>query len=120
MSEQTPGPNLLLISKAAAPYLPGLGGAALSMMFGQALTVCQKLVSLIAGVASALFVAPGLSEIANVFIPGAVLPEGVAGLIGFTCGLFGMTAIATLMTQVPKWLHRLKIRLGPIEIDGGP
>lgn len=119
MTDQAPGPNFVALSKAAAPYLPGLAGAALSMMFGQALTVRGKLVSLAVGVGCALFVAPGLGEIANLFIEGPELSPGLLGMIGFACGLFGMTATATLMTQVPKWLAQLKIKLGPVEIDGG-
>ena len=119
MTDQTPGPNLVAIGKAVGPYLPGLAGAALSMMFGQGLTVRAKLLSLAMGVACALFVAPGLVGLVALFLGGGVLPEGVPALIGFGCGLFGMTATASLMTQVPRWFARLKIKLGPLEIDGG-
>lgn len=118
-----PEPNLLALGKQAIPYLPGLAGAALSMMFGENLTVRGKALSLAIGIASALFVAPGAGDIVDLLWPGVGLPSGVPGLIGFASGLFGMTACAGLMQWVAKWaqnpLGMVKFKVGPLDIDGG-
>jgi hypothetical protein len=118
-----PEPNLIATAKGALPYLPGLAGAALSMMYGEKLTVRGKVASLSIGIVCALFVAPGVNDIADLMWPGDGLPSGAAGLIGFACGLFGMTACSGLMVWVAKWaqnpLGMVKLKLGPLDIDGG-
>ena len=119
MSEQTPGPNVMAALKAALPYLPGLAGAALSMAFGERIGVKGKALSLAVGIATALFVAPGLAALISLMWPTEAVPQEVTSLIGFSCGLFGMTICAGLIEWVPKWMARLKVKLGPLEIEGG-
>ncbi|MDZ4052411.1 MAG: hypothetical protein U1A07_19140 [Phenylobacterium sp.] len=117
-----PEPSLLGVLKQALPYLPGLAGAALSMMFGENLTARGKAMSLAIGVASALFVAPGAAALLRLVWPGGVLPPEMLSFVGFACGLFGMTACAGLMQWVAKWarnpLGMVKFKLGPLDIDG--
>lgn len=119
MSDQAPGPNLMAFLKGALPYLPGLAGAALSMAFGERLGVRGKALSLIVGVATALFVAPGFAAMISLVWPGGSIPQEVLSLIGFSSGLFGMTICAGLIEWVPKWMAKLKVKLGPLSIEGG-
>ena len=118
-----PEPNLIAAAKQALPYLPGLAGAALSMMFGENLTVRGKVLSLSVGVASALFVAPGAAALIRLMWPGGALPPEMLSFVGFACGLFGMTACSGLMQWVAKWaqnpLGMVKFKIGPLDIDGG-
>lgn len=109
--------------KSILPYLPGVGGAAVSMAFGEGLTVRGKALSVICGLVSALWIAPGLAVVLSLWWPGNVVPGEMLAFVGFVCGLFGMTAFAGLMKFVARWAQNpfgmVKLKIGPLDIDGG-
>lgn len=121
---ETPSPAgpLSDLVRAVAPYTPVFGGAVLSMAFGERLTIRGKLLSAGAGVAAALFIAPFICDVINLFWPGDALPTSVTALVGFTCGAFGMIVLAGLAQALAKYsrdpLALVRVRLGPVEIGG--
>lgn len=68
----TPPPSGALgdLVRLIAPYVPGFAGAILSMAFGEKLTIRGKLLSVAAGLASVLWVAPAMVAIAGIWTNG--------------------------------------------------
>lgn len=110
--------------KALAPYAPGFAGAVFSMAFGEKLTIRGKLLSAMAGLASAWWVAPFLCDMLDFWWPGEGLPTSAANLIGFSCGVFGMILLAGLAQAIAKYskdpLSLVRIQFGGASIGTRP
>lgn len=119
MAEQTPEPNLLAALKVLAPYLPGFAGAVLALAFLEKLTPRGRIVAVAVGLASASFLGPALSALADLFWPG-LMPASVDGAIKFLAGLLGMGCLPPFLSWTRKVagdpLNLLKIQIGA----GGP
>lgn len=119
----TPGGGLAELIRHFAPYAPIFGGAVLSMAFGERLTIRGKLFSGGAGLAAALWVAPFLCDLADLFWPGEGLPPSVVTVIGFACGTFGMIVLSGLAQAAKKYsmdpLKLVRIQVGGVIITGG-
>lgn len=122
MNDQAPGPNLAAFLKALWPYLPGVAGAVLSMMVAEKLTLKGKLISLACGLAASVWLAPMAAAFLGLVWPGAATHEGVVGGLGLLCGLSGMALFTGLVHFAGQFgrnpLAALKIKLGPVDIDG--
>lgn len=60
MADNTGDPHLLAVLSKLAPMTPGVAGAVLSLAFGEKLTVRGKTISVVIGLASALWIAPAV------------------------------------------------------------
>lgn len=103
-----------LIGKWAA-YAPGIGGAILSMTWGEKLTVHEKLIGVAVGLASAFWFAPGFLVILGHWWPQEVRSPQVISMTGAVFGLFGMTgatAVKRFVTTI-----RVQLALGPLKIN---
>ena len=116
MAEQSPEPHLLAGLKVIAPYLPGFAGAVLALAFLEKLTPRGRIVAVAVGLASASFLGPAFSALADLFWPG-VMPLSVDGAIKFLTGLLGMGCLPPFLGWVRKVagdpLNLLKIQIGP-------
>lgn len=103
-----------LIGKWAA-YAPGIGGAILSMTWGEKLTVREKLIGVAVGLAMAFWVAPGFLVFLGHWWPQEVASPQVISMAGAVFGLFGMT----LATAVKRFVTtiRVQLALGPLKIN---
>lgn len=122
MNDQAPGPNLAAFLKALWPYLPGVAGAVLSMMVAEKLTLKGKLISLACGLAAAVWLAPMAAAILGLFWPAMATDPRTIAFLGLLCGLCGMALFTGLVHFAGTFgrnpLASLKIKLGPVDIDG--
>lgn len=128
MADPAPPPGALIdLLKVLTPYAPGFAGAVFSMAFGEKLTIRGKLLSALAGLASAWWLAPFICDVVDLFWPGAGLPISIPPLVGFTCGVFGMILLAGLAQAIARYskdpLSLVRIQIGGASIgtrpDGG-
>jgi hypothetical protein len=125
MAADNPPPGLLVeIMRAIGPYVPGIAGAVLSMAFGEKLTIRGKLLSVVAGVASVLWIAPALVAVAAHLWPGGGdLPVQMVGFVGFVSGTFGMVLLSGLAQALARYsrdpLSLVRIKVGGVTITGG-
>ena len=120
----TPSGALADFVRTVGPYVPGVAGAVLSMAFGEKLTIRGKLLSVAAGVASVLWVAPALVAVAAHLWPfGGGLPVQMIGFVGFVSGTFGMVLLSGLAQALARYsrdpLSLVRIQLGGVTITGG-
>ncbi|WP_433934399.1 hypothetical protein [Brevundimonas diminuta] len=120
----TPTGALADFVRLVAPYVPGVAGAVLSMAFGEKLTVRGKLLSVAAGVASVLWIAPAMVAVAAHFWPGeGELPVQLVGFVGFVSGTFGMVLLSGLAQALARYsrdpLSLVRIQVGGVIITGG-
>lgn len=115
MAEQQPEPFLAGL-KIVAPYVPGFAGAVLALAFLEKLTPRGRILAVLVGLASASFLGPALSALADLFWP-AAMPASVDGAIKFLTGLLGMGCLPPFLTWTRKVagdpLNLLKIQIGP-------
>lgn len=116
MAEHSPEPQVLAGLKVIIPYLPGFAGAVLALAFLEKLTARGRIVAVAVGLASASFLGPALSALADLFWPG-VMPASVDGAIKFLAGLLGMGCLPPFLGWMRKVagdpLNLLKIQIGP-------
>ncbi|WP_298699172.1 hypothetical protein [uncultured Brevundimonas sp.] len=119
----TPTGGLAEAVRHLAPYAPVMGGAMLSMAFGERLTIRGKVLSAGAGLLMALFVAPFVVDIITAVWPWGDAPASLAPVIGFGCGAFGMTILSGLMQALAKYskdpLSLVRVQIGGVIITGG-
>ncbi len=122
MADHPPGPQAAALLKVLAPYVPGFAGAVLALAFLEKLTPRGRIVAVVVGLASASFLGPALSAVADLFWPGE-MPGEVDGAIKFLAGLCGMGCLPPLL----GWLRRvagdpfnlLRISIGPGGVTAG-
>lgn len=119
MADHPTEPQIVAILKLALPYVPGFAGAVLALSFLDRLTARGRLLALAVGLASAAFLGPALSAVADLFWPGA-LPPAVDSAIKFLAGLLGMGCLPPFLRWAakaagdpPALLSLLKIQIGP-------
>jgi len=103
------------LAKLAA-FAPGFAGAVFSLAFVETLTRRGRVVAVVAGLLSSMFIAPALCALCDLFWPGD-LPTSVGGAILFLTGLCAMGCLPKLL----KWLEKLagdplsllKVKVGP-------
>lgn len=123
---ETPQPHgpLVDVARALAPFAPGVAGAVLGMMFAEGLTVRGKVLALVTGMASVIWIWPAALRLLSHYLFGGaeVWPE-LAGALGFIIGTFGMALLSGLAQAVAKYsrdpLKLVKIQAGPVTIGGG-
>ncbi|GAA0216049.1 hypothetical protein QOZ96_002466 [Brevundimonas nasdae] len=122
----TPPPSGALADfvRLIGPYVPGFAGAILSMAFGEKLTIRGKLLSVAAGMASVLWIAPAMVALAEHFWPGeGPLPVQMVGFVGFVSGTFGMVLLSGLAQAAARYsrdpLSLVRIQVGGVIITGG-
>lgn len=107
--------HLAAAAKLVGPYLPGFAGAVLALAFLEKLTPRGRIVAVAVGLASASFLGPALSALADLFWPG-VMPPSVDGAIKFLAGLLGMGCLPPFLGWTRKVagdpLNLLKIQIG--------
>lgn len=122
MADNPGEPQIAAALKALAPYAPGFAGAVLSLAFVEQLTLRGKAVCVAVGLASAMFAAPALSDLADLVWPGA-MPRSVRSGIEFIVALCAMGCLPPLLA----WLRKvagdpfslLKVRIGPFSAPAG-
>jgi len=95
-------PQLAAAVAKLATFAPGFAGAVLSLAFVEALSRRGRVLAVVVGCLSAMFLAPALSEIADLFWPGT-LPPAVRAAILFLTGLCAMGCLPQLL----RWLQRV-------------
>lgn len=109
--------------KHLVPYAPGFAGALFSMAFSEKLTIRGKLLSAAAGLASAVWLAPLICDIIDLWWRGDGVPTSVATAVGFTSGVFGMIFLAGCAKALARYskdpLSLVRIKFGPVEIGTG-
>ena len=108
-------PQMAAVLGKIAAYAPGIGGAILSMTWGEKLTVHEKLIGVAVGLAMAFWVAPGFLVFLGHRWPQEVASPQVISMAGAVFGLFGMT----LATAVKRFVTtiRVQLALGPLKIN---
>lgn len=89
-------PGLTASLAKLATIAPGFAGAVVSLAFVERLTARGRVLTVLVGLATAAFVAPALSEGADLIWPGA-MPAAVSGCIMFLTGLCAMGCIPPLL-----------------------
>lgn len=116
MADHPTEPQFAALLKIAAPYVPGFAGAVLALAFLERLTPRGRIVAVAVGLASAAFLGPALSALADLFWPGS-MPREVDGAIKFMAGLLGMGCLPPFLGWTRKVagdpLNLLKIQIGP-------
>lgn len=116
MADQAPEPQLVASLKFFAPYVPGVAGAVLALAFLEKLTPRGRVLAVGVGLASASFLGPALSAVADLFWPG-VMPATVDAGIKFLAGLLGMGCLPPFLGWTRRVagdpLNLLKIQIGP-------
>lgn len=116
-------PQLAAVLKQLAPFMPGVAGAVLSLAFGEKLTLRGKALSVVVGLASAIFIAPAMVAVTGLFWPGGTLPQAIGSSLNFLSGLFGMIAFAGFAQAVARYakdpLRLVRFRVGGLEVGGG-
>jgi hypothetical protein len=120
----TPSEALADFVRLIGPYVPGIAGALLGMAFGEKLTLRGRLVAMGAGVASVLWVAPGVVVLIEHFgFGGRSLPVQLVVFIGFVTGTFGMVLLSGLAQALARYsrdpLSLVRIQVGGVTITGG-
>lgn len=117
------GGGLSDLVRLTAPYAPVVGGALLSMWLGEQLTVRGKALSAAVGLAMALWVAPWVVDLIALAWPGGSAPGSLAPVVGFACGVCGMTLLSGLLQAIARYsrdpLRLVRITVGPVTITGG-
>ena len=115
-------PQLLALLGKVAPMTPGVAGAVLSLAFGEKLTLRGKLLSVIIGLASALWIAPAILAVAGALWPWGKFPGELGNAVTFLTGLLGMIALAGFAQAVGKYagdpLKLIKFEVGGLRIGG--
>jgi hypothetical protein len=123
MADNTGDPTLVAVLSKLAPMTPGVAGAVLSLAFGEKLTVRGKTVSVVIGLASALWIAPAAIAILAALWPWGKFPSELGNAITFLTGLMGMITLAGLAQAVGKYagdpLKLIKFEMGGLRIGGG-
>lgn len=122
MNDQAPGPNLAATLKMLWPYLPGVAGAVLSMAIAEKLSMKGKVLSLACGIAASVWLAPMAAAMLGLIWPAGAVSAHVLGGLGLLCGLSGMALFTGLIEFAGRFgrnpLGMLKVKLGPVDIDG--
>lgn len=122
MNDQAPGPNLAATLKMLWPYLPGVAGAVLSMMVAEKLDLKGKLVSLACGLAASVWLAPMAAAMLGLVWPALATDPRTIAFLGLLCGLCGMALFTGLIAFAGTFgknpFGMLKVKLGPVDIDG--
>lgn len=123
MADNSGDPQLLAMLGKLTPYAPGVAGAVLSLAFGEKLTVRGKALSVLGGLASALWVAPAIVAGLSAVWPWGKLPGEFVSAFAFLTGLFGMIVLAGLAQAAAKYagdpLKLIKFEVGGLRIGGG-
>lgn len=103
------------LAKVAA-FAPGFAGAVLSLAFVETLTIRGRIVAVLVGLLSAMFLAPAICSLLDLFWPGD-LPGTVSKAILFLTGLCAMGCLPKLLRWLEKLagdpLSLLKVKVGP-------
>lgn len=103
------------LAKLAA-FAPGFAGAVLSLAFVETLTIRGRIVAVLVGLLSAMFLAPAICSLLDLFWPGD-LPMTVTNAILFLTGLCAMGCLPKLLSWLEKLagdpLSLLKVKVGP-------
>lgn len=122
MADNSGDPTLVAALSKLAPMAPGVAGAVLSLAFGEKLTVRGKAVSVLIGLAAALWIAPFMIVVLGALWPWGKFPSEASNAITFLTGLLGMIALAGLAQAVGKYagdpLKLIKFEAGGLRIGG--
>lgn len=123
MADNSGDPHLVAVLSKLAPMTPGVAGAVLSLAFGEKLTVRGKAMSVLGGLASALWIAPAVVAVLSALWPWGKFPAELGNAISFLTGLLGMIALAGFAQAVGKYagdpLRLIKFEMGGLRIGGG-
>jgi hypothetical protein len=122
----TPPPSGALVDfvRFIGPYVPGFAGALLGMAFGEQLTIRGKLLTMAAGIASVLWIAPAVvTGVEHFWMEGRSMPVQFVGFVGFVSGTFGMILLSGLAQAAARYsrdpLSLVRIQVGGVTITGG-
>ncbi|WP_309629613.1 hypothetical protein [Brevundimonas sp.] len=97
-------------------FAPGFAGAVFSLAFVEKLTRRGRVVAVMAGLLSAMFIAPAICAICDLFWPGD-LHGSITKAIQFLTGLCAMGCLPKLLGWLEKLagdpLSLLKVKVGP-------
>lgn len=123
MADNSGDPQLIAVLGKLTPYAPGVAGAVLSLAFGEKLTVRGKALSVVGGLACALWLAPAIVAGLGAVWPWGKLPGEFVSAFAFLTGLFGMIVLAGLAQAAAKYagdpLKLIKFEVGGLRIGGG-
>lgn len=115
MAEPHSDPVLIGALKHVAPYIPGVAGAVLSLVWGERLSPWEKTGAIGVGLVMAFWGAPGVLEVMAIWWPALAHSTSVISMTGAMLGLFGM-AIATTLRRLITYVQ-VKIELGPLKVS---
>ncbi|MDR7231411.1 putative membrane protein [Caulobacter sp. BE264] len=120
MADNSGDPQLMTLLGKLAPMTPGVAGAVLSLAFGEKLTVRGKTLSVVIGLAAALWIAPAIVAVSSALWPWGRFPMELGSAVTFLTGLLGMIALAGLAQAVGKYsgdpLKLIKFEVGGFRI----
>lgn len=122
MAENSFGePQMAALAAKAWALAPGFAGAVLSLAFVEALTVKGRVLAVLVGLLSAIFLAPAIAAGLDLVWPGP-LPEVVARGVLFLTALCAMGTLPPLLGSLKRVagdpLSLLKVRVGPVGGEG--
>lgn len=89
-------PAVAAVVAKVATFVPGFAGAVLSLAFVDKLTMRGRVLAVIVGMSAAMWIAPALADIADVFWPGD-MPRTVRAAVLFLTGLCAMGCLPELL-----------------------
>ncbi len=122
---ETPPPTGALADfvRLIGPFVPGIAGAVLGMMFAEGLTVRGKLLSLATGLACVMWLWPSAVLVTEHYLfGGGRMWPSLAATMAFLIGTFGMTVMSGLAQALAKYSRDpfglVRIQAGPFTIGG--
>lgn len=124
MAETPPtGLGLADFVRVVGPFVPGVAGSVLGMMFAEGLTVRGKLLSLMTGLACVFWLWPAVVVVIEHYLfDGQPMWKELAGCLALLIGVFGMVVLSGLAHALAKYsrdpLKLVRIQAGPLTIGG--
>lgn len=103
MADNVGEPAIAAALAKLASFGPGFAGAVVSLAWVEDLTVRGRVIAVVVGLTSAIFLGPLFCEIVDLFWPGEGLPPGARTGVLFMTGLCAMGCLPKLL----DWLKRL-------------
>ena len=121
MADHPGDTHVAFVLKHLMPCAPGFAGAVLSLAFVERLTFRGRVLAVGVGLASAVFLAPALADLADLFWPGE-LPKSVRTGLEFLTGLMAMGCLPKFLEFLQRFagdpLRMLKVSIGPRAGEG--
>lgn len=103
MADNVGEPAITAALAKIASFLPGLAGAVVSLRWVEDLTVRGRVIAVLVGCTSSIFLGPAIADLVDLFWPGDGLGPNAMGGVLFMTGLCSMGCLPPLL----DWLKRV-------------